>query len=97
MKIVNRKILPFHAVEHHRNGRNMSLNLSERCEFLNSGLFREAQENLAARDQVNGCPFFWFVFFGRTKKMNVQKNTALLVTPHNYTFSHQLNVDDLWD
>jgi len=25
------------------------------------------------RDQVNGCPFFWFVFFRQVKKMNNNK------------------------
>jgi hypothetical protein len=33
-----------------------------------------AQGSLLEADQVNGCPFFWFVFFGQTKKMNTMQN-----------------------
>jgi hypothetical protein len=72
-------LLPSHAAEHHRNGRNRSLNLSEHPikghklrEFSNSRPFRGAQENPVERDQVNGCPFFrrmrcCFVFFAPFK------------------------------
>jgi len=34
---------------------------------------RAAKGNSPQADQVNGCLFFWFVFFGQAKKMNKQE------------------------
>jgi len=48
----------------------IALELSERSEFCSARLFRAAQDSPPEADQVIGCPFFWFVFFGQTKKMN---------------------------
>jgi len=33
-------------------------------------VFCEQHREACLAGQVNGCPFFWFVFFGQTKKMN---------------------------
>jgi hypothetical protein len=51
--------------------------LFERSEFLNSRAFRGAQGSSVTRNQVNGCPFFWFVFFGQAKKMNIEKHDSI--------------------
>jgi hypothetical protein len=40
-------------------------------EFRSARPFRAAQGSLTQSNQVIGGPFFWFVFFGQAKKMNV--------------------------
>jgi len=40
-------------------------------DFPRSLHFVSSTGELRLRDQVNGCPFFWFVFFGHAKKMNI--------------------------
>jgi hypothetical protein len=44
-------------------------------------IFKTAQENSLKANQVNGCLFFWFVFFGQAKKMNALKNMTLKAIP----------------
>jgi len=40
---------------------------------------RAAQGNPHVADQVNGCLFFWFIFFGQAKKMNNKKTINFLI------------------
>jgi hypothetical protein len=72
--------LPFHAAEQRskKQKNDSAEHLSGSATFRGVCFVRAAQ---AAEGQVNGCPFFWFVFFGQTKKMNGLKNTALVATP----------------
>jgi len=63
--------MPFHASRAAQNLPKQEFELFERSEFLNSRQIQAAQGSPALRDRVNGCPFFWFVFFGQAKKMNI--------------------------
>jgi hypothetical protein len=52
--------------------------LSE-ASLQNSGSFEERRvvrrtSSVILRGGGHGCPFFWFVFFGQTKKMNSKKS-----------------------
>jgi hypothetical protein len=52
--------------------------LFERSEFHSAHLFQAAQGIPLEAEQVNGCPFFWFAFFGQAKKMNIFKKSNIL-------------------
>ena len=67
--------MPSHAAEHHRNGRNRSLDLSERSEFSNSRPFRGAQGSRRLRDRL---PFL-VRFLG--KQNEHIKNTTFIQNP----------------
>ena len=63
----------FFAISRSRAAQNLpykEFDLFERSEFSNSRQICAAQGSPPKAGQVNGCPFFWFVFFGKTKKMN---------------------------
>jgi hypothetical protein len=72
--------MPFHAAEQHNKERKNVLaehpargyklrDFPKRPVFTSSG-GQSALGGPAVKRRVNDCPFFWFVFFGQTKKMN---------------------------
>jgi len=65
--------MPFHAAEQRRKRRisaGTCLSPPFADEFCSARLFQAAQGSQPKADQVNGCTFFWFVFFMQVKKMN---------------------------
>jgi hypothetical protein len=41
--------------------------------FEASAFYEQRREVRRRAAQVNGCLFFWFVFFGQAKKMNIKE------------------------
>jgi hypothetical protein len=48
-------------------------------EFRSARLFQTALGSSLKTDQVNGCSFFWFVFFRQVKKMNYYVKSFFIV------------------
>jgi hypothetical protein len=84
--------LTFHAAEQRSKGRKNDS--AERSDFPKRPFFMSSTPQgginygtSRLRDQVNGCLFFWFVFFGQTKKMNLQENAEGKIFLHSIHFA----------
>ena len=76
-------LLPYHAAEQRSKER-----ISDSAERMRlSDVARSlwiAQGSPPLADQVNGCLFFWFVFFGQAKKMNIKNIYPMLPVWHRW-------------
>jgi len=62
-------LMPFHAAEQHSKERKNVL--AEQSDFPKRPLFVSSAGMSAVGGPSERCHFFWFVFFGQAKKMNI--------------------------
>jgi hypothetical protein len=65
-------MMPFHAAERFKKRRKKREDCLSEASFAAPVFFKNVKDCSLKANQVNGCPFFWFVFFGQAKKMNKQ-------------------------